>query len=75
MYGRWLIEGYPKVLLFDLGSAWANLDDWRVDLWRMAQVPAPPHDTEMNDAIVFGYLVAWFLGEVRCNRLAPGGER
>ena len=64
MYGRWLIEGYPKVLLFDLGSAWSNLDEWRRDFSSRMQIPAPPTDSEMNDAIVLGYLVAWFLGEV-----------
>ena len=65
MYGRWLIEGYPKVLLFDLGSAWGRLDEWRRDFSFLTQIPTPPQDSEMNDAIVLGYLVAWFLGEVR----------
>ncbi|KAG6374244.1 glycogen synthase [Boletus reticuloceps] len=27
-------------------------------------MPSPPHDTETNDTIIFGYLIAWFLGEV-----------
>ena len=71
MYGRWLIEGYPKVLLFDLGSAWSKLDEWRRDLFATAQIPGPAEDSEMNDAIVFGYLVAWFLGEVRVPAVAP----
>jgi hypothetical protein len=30
----------------------------------LAGVPSPENDTEMNDSVVFGYLVAWFLGEV-----------
>jgi glycogen(starch) synthase len=29
----------------------------------VANIPAPENDSETNDAIVFGYLVAWFLGE------------
>ena len=74
MYGRWLIEGYPKVLLFDLGSAWSNLDEWRRDFSSRMQIPAPPTDSEMNDAIVLGYLVAWFLGEV-CLRVPPRPSR
>lgn len=63
VYGRWLIEGAPRVLLFDLGSAGGYLDDWKADLWSVAGIPAPPSDTETNDAILLGYLVAWFLGE------------
>lgn len=63
MYGRWLIDGAPRVVLFDIGSAYGHLDEWKADLWSSAHIPAPPHDSETNDAIVFGYLVAWFLGE------------
>jgi glycogen(starch) synthase len=29
IYGRWLIEGYPKVVLFDIGSAAWKLDTWK----------------------------------------------
>ena len=65
LYGRWLIEGAPRVLLFDTGSAWSRLDEWKGDLWSVAGIPAPFGDHETNETIVFGYLVAWFLGEVQ----------
>ncbi|VDM61334.1 unnamed protein product [Angiostrongylus costaricensis] len=29
LYGRWLIDGYPKVILFDIGSAAWKLDQWK----------------------------------------------
>ena len=64
LYGRWLIEGAPRVLLFDTKTAYSHLDEWRGDLWNIAGIPAPPADEETNEAIVFGYLIAWFLGEV-----------
>lgn len=64
VYGRWLIEGAPRVILFDTGTAYGHLDEWRSDLWNIAGIPAPPADSETNEAIVFGYLIAWFLGEV-----------
>lgn len=64
LYGRWLIEGAPQVLLFDTGSMYSKLDEWKADLWNLAGIPSPPHDHETNETIVFGYLVAWFLGEV-----------
>ncbi|KAK4048094.1 glycogen synthase isoform 1 [Microbotryomycetes sp. JL201] len=63
LYGRWLIEGGPKVLLFDTGSVWQRLDEWKGDLWNLAGIPSPPNDTETNETILLGYLVAWFLGE------------
>jgi hypothetical protein len=39
------------------------MDEWKGDLWNTAGIPSPPGDAETNEAIVFGYLVAWFLGE------------
>uniref|UniRef100_A0A4W6DD21 Glycogen [starch] synthase n=1 Tax=Lates calcarifer TaxID=8187 RepID=A0A4W6DD21_LATCA len=33
-FGRWLIEGSPYVILFDIGSAAWNLDRWKGDLWQ-----------------------------------------
>lgn len=65
LYGRWLIDGAPRVLLFDTGSGYYKLDEWKADLWSTAGIPSPADDHETNEAIVFGYLVAWFLGEVR----------
>lgn len=64
LYGRWLIEGAPRVLLIDTKTAYKYMDEWKADLWNVASIPAPPGDDETNEAIVFGYLVAWFLGEV-----------
>ncbi|EMR69718.1 putative glycogen synthase protein [Eutypa lata UCREL1] len=63
LYGRWLIEGAPRVLLIDTKTAYHYLDEWKADLWNTAGIPAPAGDDETNEAIVFGYLVAWFLGE------------
>lgn len=47
-----------------------SLDEWKGDLWNLAGIPSPPNDHETNETIVFGYMVAWFLGEVRCSPLA-----
>lgn len=71
LYGRWLIEGAPRVLLFDTGSQYHRLDEWKGDLWNLAGIPSPPNDHETNETIVFGYLVAWFLGEVSLHLLHP----
>ncbi|KAI9702156.1 MAG: glycogen synthase isoform 1 [Bogoriella megaspora] len=63
LYGRWLIDGAPRVLLFDTKTAYFKLDEWKGDLWTTAGIPSPPDDWETNEAIVFGYVIAWFLGE------------
>ena len=63
-FGRWLIEGSPYVVLFDIGySAW-NLDTWKGDLWEACNVGIPHHDQEANEMLIFGSLTAWFLKEV-----------
>jgi glycogen synthase len=75
LYGRWLVEGAPRVLLFDTGSQYSRLDEWKGDLWNLAGIPTPPNDHETNETIVFGYIVAWFLGEVPflylCRPISP----
>jgi len=71
LYGRWLIDGNPHVLLFDTGSQYHRLDEWKGDLWNLAGIPTPPSDHETNESIVFGYVVAWFLGEARFPSRSP----
>ncbi len=71
LYGRWLIDGAPRVLLIDTKTAYKYMDEWKADLWNVASIPSPPGDDESNEAIVFGYLVAWFLGEVRSAHQPP----
>uniref|UniRef100_A0A803VKF4 Glycogen [starch] synthase n=1 Tax=Ficedula albicollis TaxID=59894 RepID=A0A803VKF4_FICAL len=62
-FGRWLIEGSPYVLLFDIGSAAWNLDKWKGEFWEASNIGIPFHDREANDAVIFGSLTAWFLKE------------
>ena len=64
MFGRWLIEGYPKVALFDISTAAWKLDEWKRELWECTHIGVPYHDRESNDAIVFGFLTVWFIAEV-----------
>jgi Glycogen synthase len=71
MYGRWLIEGAPRVLLINTATGYRWLDEWKGDLWTQAGIPSPATDHETNEAIVLGYLVAWFLGEVRMTPQTP----
>ncbi|KAI4255450.1 MAG: hypothetical protein L6R42_006731 [Xanthoria sp. 1 TBL-2021] len=63
LYGRWLIDGAPRILLIDTRTGYRFLDEWKADLWNTAGIPIPPEDGETSEAVVFGYLVTWFLGE------------
>ncbi|KAL3232302.1 Glycogen [starch] synthase isoform 1 [Nakaseomyces bracarensis] len=64
VYARWLIEGSPRVILFDLDSVRYKLNEWKADLWSLVGIPSPENDWETNDAILLGYTVVWFLGEL-----------
>ncbi|KAG7243683.1 hypothetical protein INR49_011240 [Caranx melampygus] len=62
-FGRWLIEGSPYVVLIDVGfTAW-SLDQWKAELWDLCDIGVPWFDREANDAVLFGFLTAWLLGE------------
>ncbi|OMH79937.1 Glycogen [starch] synthase [Zancudomyces culisetae] len=61
VHGRWLIEGAPNVILFDLGSAYYKINEWKKDLWECAGIPTPDSDIEMNDTVLLGYMIQWFL--------------
>lgn len=63
-FGRWLIEGSPYVILFDIGAAAWNLDRWKGDLWNACGIGLPYHDREANDSLILGSLVAWFFKEL-----------
>ncbi|XP_067110272.1 glycogen [starch] synthase, liver [Osmerus mordax] len=63
-FGRWLIEGSPYVILFDIESAAWNLDRWRGDLWDTCGIGMPFNDREANNALIFGSLIAWFFKEL-----------
>uniref|UniRef100_UPI0025AE141E glycogen [starch] synthase, liver isoform X1 n=1 Tax=Doryrhamphus excisus TaxID=161450 RepID=UPI0025AE141E len=63
-FGRWLIEGSPYVILFDIGSAAWNLDRWKGDLWETCNIGLPYQDREANDSLILGSLIAWFFKEL-----------
>uniref|UniRef100_A0A8C3BLD4 Glycogen [starch] synthase n=1 Tax=Cairina moschata TaxID=8855 RepID=A0A8C3BLD4_CAIMO len=62
-FGRWLIEGSPAVVLLDVGATAWSLERWKGELWESCAIGIPWYDREANDAVLFGFLVAWFLGE------------
>ena len=63
--GRWLVDGNPQIILFDVGSASWKINEMKDELWNLAGVGIPNPDVECNDAVVFGYMVVEFLQQVR----------
>lgn len=63
-YGKWLVEGSPRVLLVDVESASAFFEEWQREFERGAEVSLPPCDAVAGDAVAFGYLTTWLLKEV-----------
>ncbi len=61
--GRWLVEGSPNLLLFDVASVSHRLNEWKADLWEKGGIPTHVDDIEVHDAVLFGYMLAWFFGE------------
>jgi glycogen(starch) synthase len=65
-YGRWLITGKPQCVLFNLGTAWNRLGEFKYYMWADHQIACPDSDSEVNNVVVLGFLVAMYLQHV-CN--------
>ena len=63
--GRWLVDGNPQIVLFDIGSAAHELDHYKHELYEGSKIGIPHGDAECNDSVIFGFMVAKFLEEVR----------
>ena len=68
--GRWLVDGNPQVILFDVGSAASNMSLFKQELFDAAGIGAPHGDIEVNDVIIFGFMVAQFIADFRVRQ--PG---
>jgi len=60
-YGRWLITGRPKVILFDINSGLGKLDEAKHNLWENLKVRAPASNELINQVLIFNSLVSEFL--------------
>ncbi|OLY81924.1 Glycogen [starch] synthase [Smittium mucronatum] len=74
--GRWLIEGAPQVILLDIHNHTANaaLNSWKAQLWEKTKIPSPEGDSEMDDAIKFGFMAYRFFTLIGDKNLAAIGH-
>ncbi|XP_068238022.1 glycogen [starch] synthase isoform X1 [Palaemon carinicauda] len=59
--GRWLVDGNPQIILFDIGSASDKLYDYKTQFYDSCKIGIPNQDIECNDAVLFGFMVAKFI--------------
>ncbi|MDA0193762.1 MAG: glycosyltransferase [Bacteroidetes bacterium] len=61
MYGRWLVTGRPKAILFDLSSVNDKLGEIKYHLWQDHGIGTPDNDFLINGVVMFGEMVRVFL--------------
>ena len=60
-YGRWLITGRPKVVLFNPFSVYGRLGEIKYLLWEHHDISLPGDDDLLNQVVAFGWMVKMFL--------------
>lgn len=64
-FGRWLIEGEPKVILVDFKDLWRSVNQYKWELWNSYQVDSLNSGYEFDEPVVWGYGVAKLLEKFR----------
>lgn len=59
-YGRWLVTGHPQVVLLDFQACWDRITQYKYFLWKDHAIETRD-EQEVNDVVLFGYLVAEFF--------------
>lgn len=72
-FGKWLVQGYPRAILFELkpstNSSW-TLNDCRHQLFIQYGLGVPDTDVESHASIMFGYQVFAFFRELLSSSFA-----
>ena len=68
---RWLVAGSPALLLFSIGSGAARMAEWKQELWDATSIGVPHADSQCNDVIILGFMVAQFVAEFRHQASLP----
>lgn len=60
-YGRWLVSGRPQVILINVNSVMHKLREIKYFLWKNHYIGTPGDDGEVNQVVVFGFLINEFF--------------
>lgn len=63
--GRWLVDGNPQIILFEVGSAAHKMNEYKHELFEKAGIGIPHEDIESNDVAIFGFMCAEFIASFR----------
>ncbi|MDX2195089.1 MAG: glycosyltransferase [Cytophagales bacterium] len=63
-YGRWLVTGMPKVILFNPYSVFHSLDKIKYLLWEHHSISSVQGDGLLDQVVAFGYMVKSFFWEL-----------
>lgn len=62
--GRWLVDGNPQIILFDIATVSDKLFEYKQLFYENTKIGIPHQDVECNDAVLFGTMVGKFIEEV-----------
>jgi len=60
-YGRWLVTGKPRTILFNPFSVFDKLGEIKYELWEHHSISTPDNDELLNQVIAFGHMAKVFL--------------
>jgi glycogen(starch) synthase len=60
-FGRWIIDGEPKVILVDFSALWKDINQLKWQLWDAYQIDSLNSTREFDEPVVWGYAVAKLL--------------
>ena len=63
-FGRWLIDGRPRVILIDYRARYGRLDADKFLLWQDHGISTMNSDGEVNEVIAFGFATTEFFREL-----------
>jgi glycogen synthase len=73
-YGRWMISGKPQVVLLDYRKHFDRLNNYKYFLWKDHFIETYPGDTDVDEVVVFGYLVVEFFEALQAALRESGDE-
>jgi glycogen(starch) synthase len=63
-FGRWLIDGRPRVILLDYRARYGQLDNDKYLLWEHHGIATNAGDGEVNEVVAFGFAVTEFFRQL-----------
>ncbi|MCX6758778.1 MAG: glycogen/starch synthase [Candidatus Nealsonbacteria bacterium] len=64
-FGRWIIDGEPKVILVDFNDLWKNINQYKWELWDAYKIDSLNSSHEFEEPVVWGFGVAKLLEKLR----------